>query len=105
MLFWRPMNASPPRPTSTDEHPNISAANARAGLILFFIYLAFYAGFVGLAAFAPAAMAAPALAGVNLAVCYGLGLIFAAFVVAALYMAACANSARRFARGDHEEWG
>ena len=88
-----------------DEHPEISAANSRAGLVLFFIYLAFYAAFVGLAAFAPEAMAASAFGGVNLAVCYGLGLIFAAFVVAALYMAACARNARLCASAAPEDRG
>jgi uncharacterized membrane protein (DUF485 family) len=101
------MNPPPSRtsPGATDEHPEISAANSRAGLVLFFAYLAFYGGFVGLAAFSPNAMAATALGGVNLAVCYGMGLIFAAFVVAALYMAACAHNARRLARGSSGDRG
>src|SRR4051794_33777345 len=79
-----------------DEHPNVSAANARAGLALFFVYLAFYAGFMGLAAFAPQAMGRPVLAGVNLAITYGMGLIVGALVIAALYMWACARNARRY---------
>jgi len=100
------MNSSSGRTSaSADDHPEVSAANSRAGLVLFFVYLAFYAGFVGLAAFAPEAMAAPALGGVNLALCYGMGLIFAAFVVAALYMAACTHNARRLARGASEDRG
>jgi uncharacterized membrane protein (DUF485 family) len=99
------MNSTPPRPGTADEHPEISAANSRAGLALFFLYLAFYAGFVGLAAFSPGTMARPALAGVNLAICFGLGLIFAAFVVAALYMAACAYNARRLTRSPNEDRG
>src|SRR6267142_2433902 len=68
-----PMNPTSPRSNtaSHDDHPEVSAANARAGLVLFFVYLAFYAGFMGLAAFAPQRMAAPALAGVNLAITYG----------------------------------
>jgi len=79
-----------------DDHPDLSAANARAGLVLFFIYLAFYAAFVGLAAFAPETMSRPALAGVNLAITYGLGLIVGALVIAALYMTACARNARLY---------
>jgi uncharacterized membrane protein (DUF485 family) len=90
------MNATPPGSPHADEHPEISAANARAGLILFFIYLAFYGGFVGLAAFAPQAMGRPAIGGVNLAITYGLALIFGALVIAALYMAACARNARAY---------
>src|SRR2546423_11528974 len=92
------MNSPAPRPTtaSHDDHPEISAANARAGLVLFFSYLAFYAGLMLLAAFAAEAMGRPALAGVNLAITYGMGLIVGAFVIAALYMAACARNARLY---------
>jgi uncharacterized membrane protein (DUF485 family) len=91
------MNASKPASPSSDEHPEISAANAWWGLVLFFAYLVFYAGFVGLAAFAPQTMGQPVLGGVNLAIVYGLALIFGALVVAALYMAACARNARLYA--------
>jgi uncharacterized membrane protein (DUF485 family) len=77
-----------------DDHPEVLAANARAGLVLFFVYLAFYAGFMGLAAFAPDAMATPVLAGVNLAITYGMGLIVGALVVAAIYMWVCGRNAR-----------
>ena len=59
--------SQPPALPHIDNRPEISAANARSGLILFFVYLAFYAGFMGLAAFAPQAMGSPVLAGVNLA--------------------------------------
>jgi uncharacterized membrane protein (DUF485 family) len=92
------MAMTPAEPTAADgdDHPDVSAANARAGLVLFFIYSAFYAGFMGLAAFAPEAMGTPVLAGVNLAITYGLGLILGAFVIAALYMAACARNARLY---------
>jgi uncharacterized membrane protein (DUF485 family) len=88
------MNAKPPGSAHAYEHPEISAANARAGLILFFVYLVFYGGFMGLAAFAPQSMGQPILGGVNLAITYGLALIFGALIVAALYMAACAWNAR-----------
>jgi uncharacterized membrane protein (DUF485 family) len=82
-----------------DEHPEVSAANARAGLWLFFIYLAAYAGFMGLAAFAPQTMGRPAIAGVNLAITYGMGLIVGALVIAAIYMWLCGRNARRATRG------
>ena len=62
----------------------LSRAN-RVGLVLFAVYLALYGGFVALNAFAPAAMEWTPLAGVNLAVLYGFGLIFAAFALALLY--------------------
>lgn len=95
------MKAIPPQASTAagaaavhDDHPELSAANARAGLVLFFVYLAFYAGFMGLAAFAPQAMGRPVLAGVNLAITYGMGLILGAFVIAAIYMAICGRNAR-----------
>ena len=65
------------------------AHNARTGMILFVLYLLLYGGFIGLSAFAPQAMAKPLLAGANVAVVYGLGLIIAAFVLAIVYMALC----------------
>jgi uncharacterized membrane protein (DUF485 family) len=79
-----------------DDHAETSAANARSGLILFFVYLVFYAGFMAMAAFAPAAMGRPAVAGVNLAIVYGMGLIAGALVVAAIYMRLCGRNARQF---------
>ena len=96
------MQSNPPgkatKPASlaahVDDHPEVSAANARAGLVLFFIYLAAYAGFMGLAAFAPQVMGVPVLAGVNLAITYGMGLIVGALVVAAIYMWLCGRNLR-----------
>ena len=63
--------------------------NARLGLILFFVYLAFYGGFVLLAAFSPATMARTPWAGVNLAIWYGFALIAAALLLALLYGYLC----------------
>jgi uncharacterized membrane protein (DUF485 family) len=80
---------------SDDDHPELAAANAQAGLWLFAVYLAFYAGFVGLSAFAPDLMARSPFGGLNLAVLYGFFLIVAALVLALIYMAACRRSAGR----------
>jgi uncharacterized membrane protein (DUF485 family) len=55
-------------------------------LFLFVIYLGFYGGFMLLAAFNPEAMSKPVFAGVNLAIIYGMSLILAALVLAAIYM-------------------
>ena len=63
--------------------------NSRYGLILFVIYLALYGGFIGLAAFSPATMSKPVFAGVNLAIVYGMSLIFAALGLASVYMWLC----------------
>jgi uncharacterized membrane protein (DUF485 family) len=56
---------------------------------LFCVYLALYAGFMGLSAFAPGVMAREVLGGVNLAILYGMGLIAAAVVLAFVYMGLC----------------
>ena len=63
--------------------------NSRVGLVLFGVYLLLYGGFVYLAAFSPETMEAKPLAGVNLAIWYGFGLIGAAFVLALVYGCAC----------------
>lgn len=75
------------------------ARNARIGLVLFFLYLALYAGFVGLAAFAPQVMEKRPIAGVNLAIWYGFALIFAAFALALVYGWLCRAKASDAARG------
>ena len=59
--------------------------NARLGFILFTIYLVLYGGFVFINAFAPYLMELTPLAGVNLAIWYGFGLIVAALVLALIY--------------------
>lgn len=58
---------------------------SRIGLLLFAIYLVLYGGFVLLAAFSPQTMEITPLAGVNLAIWYGFGLIAAAFLLALVY--------------------
>lgn len=58
---------------------------SRFGLALFTVYLVLYGGFVLLNAFAPQIMETTPLAGVNLAILYGFGLIIAAFVLALVY--------------------
>ena len=76
------------------------ARNARVGLILFGIYLVLYGGFVLLNAFSPTTMEATPIAGVNLAILYGFGLILAAIVLSLIYGFLCrieepANDAQR----------
>jgi uncharacterized membrane protein (DUF485 family) len=70
------------------EDPAETRRNARNGLWLFAIYFAIYSGFVGLNAFRPEVMTVD-IAGINLAVWYGFGLIFAALALALVYMALC----------------
>jgi uncharacterized membrane protein (DUF485 family) len=68
---------------STD--PTRASPNHRLGLILFAIYFALYAGFIGITVYDYKIMARPVFAGINLAVTYGIGLIVAAIVLAFVY--------------------
>jgi uncharacterized membrane protein (DUF485 family) len=70
-----------------------SARNSRHGLRLFALYLAAYAAFVLLNAFAPSFMETVVFQGVNLAVIYGLALILLAFGLALLYGYLCRQPA------------
>ena len=63
--------------------------NARMGLVLFAIYLVLYGGFVLINTFSPESMEATPIAGINVAILYGFGLIIAAFVMALLYGVLC----------------
>ena len=69
--------------------PGTERRNARVGLILFAVYLAFYAGFVLVNAFAPSAMDTVLPGGWNAAVVSGFALILGAFVIALLYARLC----------------
>ncbi len=63
----------------------MEARNARIGLVLFCVYLLLYAGFVLVNAFSPDTMEITPVAGINLAILYGFGLIVAALILAFLY--------------------
>ncbi len=76
--------------------------NARYGLWLFAAYLLIYGGFVGLAAFFPATLEATPLAGVNLAIWYGFGLILAALVLALIYGWLCRHEIAASTSADAE---
>jgi uncharacterized membrane protein (DUF485 family) len=94
----QPRPADDPPLPHDDDHPELAAANARAGLVLFAVYLLLYGGFVGLSAFAPGLMAWAPGGGLNLAILYGMGLIFAAVLLAFVYMGACRWIAGRHGR-------
>ena len=64
-------------------------SNARLGLWLFVIYLVLNLVFVLLSAFAPLMMEQPFVAGLNLAIVYGFGLIVGALVMALVYGILC----------------
>jgi uncharacterized membrane protein (DUF485 family) len=69
---------------------HVGGRNARIGLILFAVYVLLYAGFISVAALRPDTMDIPtAFGSVNLAIMYGMGLIFAALLLAFIYMLVC----------------
>ena len=76
----------------------MATRNARIGLVLFAVYLVLYGGFVLLNAYSPTTMEWTPIAGINLAVLYGFGLIVAAFVLALVYGWLCRPSADDAAR-------
>ncbi len=82
---------APQAPDASDT-PELAAKRARYGLVLFTIYLVFYAGFMLLNVLAPAVMESTPIAGLNLAILYGFLLIVAAFVLALVYAWLCRES-------------
>jgi uncharacterized membrane protein (DUF485 family) len=75
-------------PASPDEpsDPAAERHNARLGLVLFAVYLAAYAAFVGVSAFAPWVMD-QAVGRLNVALVYGFALILGAVLLALVYAA------------------
>lgn len=78
-----------PAQPAEKEDPRDMERNARNGMLLFLVYLAFYGGFVALNAFWPKKMEATPIWGINLAVLYGGALIVAAMVLALIYSWLC----------------
>ena len=78
-----------PAPLKEDDLPEIHSPNARVGMALFVVYLAAYAGFMGMATFALDTLGSPSPLGVNWGLLYGLALIGGAFVLAMIYMVLC----------------
>jgi uncharacterized membrane protein (DUF485 family) len=75
------------------DHDTRSRSESRAshaGLVLFAIYVIFYAGFMAFAAYRPTMMSMITPFGsVNLAIMWGMGLILLALVLAFIYMLIC----------------
>ena len=69
--------------------PGTERRNARVGLLLFWIYLVFYGGFVMVNAFAPSVMDTVLPGGLNFAVVSGFALILGATILAVLYAYLC----------------
>ena len=75
------------------ETPATAARNTRYGLALFAVYVVLYGAFVLVNAFAPEVMERTPVAGVNLAILSGFGLIGAAFLLAMVYGWLCRSEA------------
>ncbi len=75
---------SPTSPTSSERQ-----YNTRLGLVLFAIYLALYLGFVLINAVNARLMETIVLAGLNLAIVYGMALIIVALLLALIYGVLC----------------
>jgi hypothetical protein len=74
-----------------------SVYKSRLGVWMFLAYALIYAGFVAINVADPLAMEAVVVAGLNLAVVYGMGLIITALVLALIYDRLCSNHERRLA--------
>ncbi|MFM7042624.1 MAG: hypothetical protein ACKO35_10620 [Planctomycetaceae bacterium] len=75
------------KPTAAhDGSPPAAVRASRTGLVLFWIYVLLYGGFMGLVLVRPDLLALRPFGGVNLAILAGLGLIVAAFGLALVSM-------------------
>ena len=71
-------------PLAPHEPPDPPARRSRARWWLLGLYIAAYGGFIAVTVLAPRLLSLQVIAGVNLAVAWGMGLIALAFVVALL---------------------
>ena len=81
---------APANPSSPEMEPTAVGY----GLTLFALYTSVYTTFVLVSAFRPSWMA-QTIAGVNIAVLSGFGLIIGAIVLAAIYLRICYTASRR----------
>ncbi len=65
------------------------AYKTRLGVILFFVYMIIYAGFVVIGVFFPDLLNKDLFAGLNLAFLYGMGLIVLAIIMGLVYNFFC----------------
>ncbi len=73
-------------PPRDDRGPADPPAERHVGLILFWLYVLLYGGFMALVLVRPDLLSLRPFGGVNLAIASGMGLIAAAFVLAVIYM-------------------
>ena len=78
-------------PAAPLEKDNAAAKKAKLGVILFFVYLLIYAGFVAIGLLYPEFMGNHVLGKQNLAIVYGFGLIILAIVMGFIYNLVCSK--------------
>lgn len=78
-------------PAVTSGIENASKKKASLGVWFFFIYLIFYAGFVVIGVLNYELLATEVVAGLNLALIYGMGLIVFAVLLGILYNYFCSK--------------
>ena len=84
-------------PASVSGKDPAFAYKRRLGIVFFLFYASVYAGFVLLNLIRPTLMETRVLAGLNLAVVYGFGLILFAFIIALVYNRACSGKEKELA--------
>jgi uncharacterized membrane protein (DUF485 family) len=75
--------------TVSVEKDNSIKVKAKLGIILFFVYLIIYAGFVFIGTVYPHVLGFKVISGLNLAYVYGMGLIVLAGVMGLIYNFFC----------------
>lgn len=76
---------------SPEEKESLTQRKSLLGIRLFFIYLAFYAGFVAIGVFEYELLSIPIFGGINLALAYGIGLILFAVILGIIYNHYCSK--------------
>ena len=72
--------------TDSPMPPHPPPRASRMGLVLFWVYVSLYGGFMALVLARPDLLSLRPFGGVNLAIIWGMGLILAAFVLALVFM-------------------
>lgn len=90
---------------STDSVSPERRFNTRLGLWLFAVYLVLYLGFVLISAFAAEVMDTIIVAGLNLAIVYGLALIVIALALALMYGLMCRREPSSTGPGESQSDG
>lgn len=76
---------------TSEEKEIVTLQKSKLGVRLFFVYLICYAGFVILGVFQYELLATTVVAGLNLAITYGIGLILFAVILGIIYNYYCSR--------------